>query len=272
VSRSAEWPIAAPGVAFDHIAESYDEVFTRSVVGRAQRAIVWKILAEIFHAGDRILELNCGTGEDALFLGRRGVAVEGCDASEQMIEVARRRKMLEGPELAIQFRQLPTEDIGKLRVRSPFDGALSNFSGLNCVGDLDHVGSDLSALVRKGGNLVFCLSNRICLWELIWFGVRGDLRQGGRRVRGSATGRLGERSVHVWYPTSREIERALSPWFRLLSSRAVGLLVPPSYLEFWASKHPRAISRMADVDRALGDWPVLRGLGDHLLLRFERVQ
>ena len=260
----------AASAAFDRLAGSYDEVFTRSVIGRAQRGIVWKVLAETFRAGDRILELNCGTGEDALFLGRRGVAVEGCDASAEMIGVARRRKILEGTELPIQFRQLPTEEIRRLRGQS-FDGALSNFSGLNCVGELDRVGSDLSALVRKGGNLVFCLSNRVCLWEFVWFGARGNFEKGRRRLGGSTTAQLGERSVHVWYPTLREIARAFSPWFRLRSARAVGLLVPPSYLEFWASRHRKVISVLAGIDWALGHVPIVRELGDHVLLRFERV-
>ena len=270
MSHLAEWPTNAAGAAFDRLAGSYDAVFTRSVIGRAQRGIVWNFLAETFRAGDRILELNCGTGEDALFLGRRGVAVEGCDASAEMIEVARGRQILEGPELPIQFRQLPTEQIGKLRGQS-FDGALSNFSGLNCVGELDRVGSDLAALVRKGGDLVFCLSNRVCIWELVWFGVQGNFEKGRRRLRGSTVAQLGERSVPVWYPTSKEIERAFAPWFQLRSARAVGLLVPPSYLEFWASKHRRVISWLAGIDQAVGPLPILRGLGDHLLLRFERV-
>lgn len=270
MSNLAEWPMHAAGAAFDRLAGSYDEVFTRSVIGRVQRGVVWKVLAETFRPGDRILELNCGTGEDALFLGRRRVTVESCDASAEMIEVAGRRKILEGPELPIQFRQLPTEQIGKLRGQT-FDGALSNFAGLNYVGELDHVGSDLSGLVRKGGSLVLCFSNRVCLWELLWFGVRGNFEKGRRRLGGSTIAHVGEHSVHVWYPTLKEIERAFAPWFGLRSARAVGLFVPPSYLEFWASKHRRVISWLASADGAVSQLPILRFLGDHVLLRFERV-
>ena len=49
---------------------SYDDLFTRSAIGRAQREVVWKILFRHFDPGDHILELNCGTGEDAVFLAR----------------------------------------------------------------------------------------------------------------------------------------------------------------------------------------------------------
>ena len=89
MSNLAEWPMHATGAAFDRLAGSYDEVFTRSVIGRVQRGVVWKVLAETFRPGDRILELNCGTGEDALFLGRRRVTVESCDADRTNREAAR---------------------------------------------------------------------------------------------------------------------------------------------------------------------------------------
>ena len=47
-----------------------------SLIGRAQRRVVTKELDRIFHSGQRILELNCGTGVDALHLaGDIGVGV-----------------------------------------------------------------------------------------------------------------------------------------------------------------------------------------------------
>jgi len=77
------------GRAFDSLAENYDEVFTCSLIGRAQRDAVWGAARAAFTPGSRILEINCGTGEDALFLARQGVIVFACDASEQMIAVAK---------------------------------------------------------------------------------------------------------------------------------------------------------------------------------------
>jgi SAM-dependent methyltransferase len=271
MSVLTEQRLSAAGVAFDAIANSYDDVFTRTVIGRAQREIVWKVLADTFRAGDRVLELNCGTGEDALFLGRRGITVEGCDSSAQMIEVAWKRRALEAPDLPIRFRQLSTEDIRYLRPALPFDGVFSNFSGLNCVKDLARTASELSSLVRRNGRLVFCLSNRICIWELVWFGVRGLFKKGTRRLGGSAVAHLGSKAIRVWYPTVRQIRRAFSPWFELRAVRAVGLFVPPSYLERWAREHAGTISRLASAEWAVGHWPVLRFLGDHVLVEFGKA-
>src|SRR5690242_7730990 len=109
------------GAAFDCLADQYDEVFTNSLVGRAQRNIVWNALEQSILSGQRILELNCGTGEDALHLARRNVSVVACDASARMIEVARRKLRGQGLANRVSFHHLATERIADLRYRAPFD-------------------------------------------------------------------------------------------------------------------------------------------------------
>ncbi len=93
------------------MADTYDATFTESSIGRAQRNVVWSALKRAFRPGDRVLELNCGTGEDALFLAKLGVSVLACDASARMIEVAERRKSLEAPDSSLEFRVLRNEDV-----------------------------------------------------------------------------------------------------------------------------------------------------------------
>ena len=134
-------------LAFDSIAAGYDELFTRSMIGRAQRGAVWDALLDTFEPGAHILELNCGTGEDALFLARHDISVIACDGSEGMIRTARKRKQDEDPDAPIQFKLLPTEQLAKLHPGHLFDGVLSNFSGLNCVSNLDPVVWNLASLV-----------------------------------------------------------------------------------------------------------------------------
>ncbi len=59
-------------VAFDHKASIYDTEFSYSHTGRLQRQRVWAYLeTHVFSEQNsplKILELNAGTGEDALVL------------------------------------------------------------------------------------------------------------------------------------------------------------------------------------------------------------
>ena len=94
---------AASTAVFDGIAERYDEIFTESVIGRAQRRAVWRELERMLAPGQRVLEINCGTGVDAMCMAERGVEVDACDISPRMIDVARRRQEQQAPQAAVRF-------------------------------------------------------------------------------------------------------------------------------------------------------------------------
>ena len=84
-------PVHTP---FDELANSYDADFTSSVIGRMQRKRVWTVLTPLLNEASRslnILEINCGTGEDALQLAGLGHRVIATDASEAMISLAREK-------------------------------------------------------------------------------------------------------------------------------------------------------------------------------------
>ena len=81
---------------FDTFAETYDDDFTHSLLGRLLRPRVWDILAQHFTAGQHILELTCGTGEDAVWLARRGVHVTATDGSAEMVKKAKAKAEEQG--------------------------------------------------------------------------------------------------------------------------------------------------------------------------------
>ena len=260
------WPAAA---AFDAVAGSYDLLFTETAVGRAQRKQVWASLLAAFPPGSRILELNCGTGEDARFLSRQGRSVVACDASAAMLEVARNHAE-EGSRTKVQYLDVANEDLIALAGAAPFHGAFSNFSGLNCVADLAQVARDLARLVMAGGRVLLCLWGRVCVFEVLWYLAHGQPRKAARRLSGKATAHLGGKTIPVFYPTAHEVRRRFSPWFRLHSQRAIGAFVPPSYVEESIRNRPKLLECLERLDSLCTAWPVVRNAGDHMLLEFTR--
>jgi SAM-dependent methyltransferase len=260
----------AAGLAFDALAAEYDEKFTNSRIGRAQRDVVWDMLDRTFRSGEKILELNCGTGEDALHLARLGVSVVACDASARMLDVARCKFAAERFRGSVSFHQLASEHINEIAYRAPFDGVFSNFAGLNCVTDLGHVSDQLAGLVRPGGHMLLCLCARTCVSEILYFGLQFQWKQAFRRCRGFARTEVRGIPVEVRYPTVSQIKRTLSPWFALQEVCAVGLAIPPSYMESWVSRHPFLFRSLLRIDHALRALPGCRILGDHVLLAFTR--
>jgi len=260
---------------FDAIAERYDETFTSSTVGQAQRAAVWRELKKTFREGDRVLDIGCGTGVDACFLADHGVDVVACDSSARMLSVAERRiaSLAQRARGSVQLRQVPAERIATLRKDMPFDGAFSNFGAVNCLEAIPQLARDLAVLLKPGASLSLCLLGPFCLWEIAWYLLRGKRGKAFRRIhRGGVEARLGDGAiVHVRYPRVRAMKRMFAPEFRLRAITGVGVMVPPSYLEAWASGFPRAIKLGVHADLLLSHCPGVRMLADHVVLKFERT-
>jgi len=268
-------PIATPPIQtyWNKAAETYDQEFTDTLVGRAERDMVWEELGRAFRSGQRILELNCGTGVDAVHLAETGVRVLACDIAPGMIAMARRRLNASALADMVDLRVLPTEDIAALRDEGPFDGAFSNFAGLNMVRDLCCVARDLAALLKPGAHVLLCMAGRIAPWEITWYLAHGDLGRAFQRFRPGGVVRLvdGVR-INAYYPSISTMVRTFAPEFRLRSCRGIGISLPPAYAEPWARRFPRVFEGLAGADRWLSRVPGLRALAGHVLLRFERVE
>lgn len=259
------------GLAFDTMAEDYDAAFTDSSIGRAQRNVVWRAARRIFQPGSHILELNCGTGEDALYLASHGLRVTACDASEKMISRAMDRLLASSSSENVEFNILPNEQLDQLPTELHFDGAFSNFSGLNCTENLTPLVEELNRKLIPGASLLFCLSTRVCVWETLYYLGKGRIRKAFRRWSGSTNANVSGHAFAVYYPTVAGLRRTFAPHFRLRAIQGVGLVVPPSYLESSMRKHPSLLRLAVRMDQALHSIPLLRVLGDHVLLHFEKL-
>jgi ubiquinone/menaquinone biosynthesis C-methylase UbiE len=257
---------------WDQTAENYDRLFSETVVGRIQRDAVWRELDKVFQPGMRILELNCGTGVDAVHLAARDVRVLACDLSSKMIAAARRRVGETGLEALVDFRVLATEQIDSLAGDAPFDGAFSNFSGLNCVQDISQAARSLARLLKPGARTLLCMVGRFSLWEMAWHLSKGRPAIALRSLKRKPATHMSAQDVAlVHYPSVSDMRRMFAPEFRLQGWKGIGVAVPPSCLEPFARRFPTTVGGLAKIDRYLGRFPIFRSLGDCVLMQFERL-
>lgn len=248
-------------------ADKYAEVFTETRTGRMWREAVQADLEAAFPPGAVVLEMNCGTGIDAIYLARRGVAVVACDISLRMIEIARQNAAAAGVRDRIEFRVLATEELSTLEEGRLFDGAFSNFSGLNCVRDLVAVRSSLVSHLKPGSRLLLCMLGRYGIWQRLWHLSR---REWSRAIRTPQTRDIGG-AVLVQYPSRSSIIDSFSIGFELRGWKGIGIAVPPSFLENWCTRFPRVTQGLNQLDRRIGRAPILRHLGACILLQFEKT-
>jgi len=261
---SAAAELLPAGAAFDAIAGNFDARFGdwRSV--ETQRRAVRRQLVDLFPVGSRLLEIGGGTGIDAAWLKARGRKVLLTDVSPAMVAEAARKL---GPDAA---EVVAAEQLDRLAERGEhFDGAFSNFAGLNCVSDLAPVGRSLARLVRPGGHVALVVFGCCCPGEMIVETVRGRFGNVLRRARkDDVPASLGGRHFRVRYHRRAEIVAAMAPGFRYEGRTAIGLFVPPSAAEPWISRHPRLLAGLEAADGIAADR--LARFGDHILYRFER--
>ncbi len=86
-----------------------------------------------------------------------------------------------------------------------YDGVLSNFGALNCVGDLHSAAAELHRLIRPGGIAAACFMGRFFWRETVRFAVQFQFAAATRRW----SGRTNWRGIPVWYPTTRPSGAAL---------------------------------------------------------------
>jgi ubiquinone/menaquinone biosynthesis C-methylase UbiE len=258
---------------WDLTAENYDRIFPDSLIGRVQRDAVWRELDKVFQPGMRVLELNCGTGIDAVHLAGRDVRVVACDLSSKMIAAAKQRLSTTGLDERVDFRVLDTAKLERLAVDEPFDGAFSNFSGLNCVRDLSQVAGNLARLLRPGAQTLLCMVGRFSPWEMAWHLAHGSPTLALQRFRRRPTTPMSAPdAVLVHYPSVRDMQQIFAPEFRLRAWRGIGVAVPPSCLETLAQRVPWAVGGLATIDRYISRVPIFRSIGDCVLMQFERMK
>ena len=255
---------------FDGVAGTYDRNFTHTALGRELRERVWQRLEAHFSPGTRVLELNCGTGEDAVWLAERGVRVVATDQSDAMLEVAR-RKIERTASASVELTRLDLEQPEAIFTNSSFDGAFSNFGGLNCVGDVRVLARSLARWLKPGATLVLVVMGPLCLWETLYYLARFEPRTAFRRgKKRRVEARVGGRSLRVSYPWPSELARRFEPEFRLLRWWGLGVALPPTILVDAMEKHPRALRFLQGLEDRISKVRPFSYFGDHFILELER--
>ncbi len=253
---------------FDALASTYDADFTGSPVARELRGRVHDRLAGLFPPGTSALELGCGTGEDALWLGRRGVRVTATDSSARMLEYARARTA-GAPNVTVErldLTNLPDAFHG------PYDAVFANFGVLNVLPGWHELARWLAGRVVTGGGAGFAVMSRACLWEVGWHGLHGDWRTARRRWRGTAPFAVGGGpAVTITYPSARAFADAFASWFRPSHVEALGVFLPPSDVYGVLERRPRLLRGLTALDRRIGRGGWLANLADHFWIEFRRT-
>jgi len=260
--------------AFDHIATTYDDIFTTSVTGQLQRDAVWAYLESILPqlAGTTMLELNCGTGEDAVWFGARGFAVTATDISPQMLNVTHRKAQQHALEQHISTRRLDLGSFNQEAFAGKFDLVFSNFGGLNCIHPhaMSRFFKRLPEILNPGGRFVGVIMPKFCAWETLFFLSKLQFRQAFRRRTSKAVmANLHGVPLKTWYYSPFDIGELAARKFNRVGLKPVGIALPPSYLESFFRSRPGLLLRLNALEKRMSTTTAFAAMADHFIIDLE---
>ena len=246
---------------FDVAAISYDEKFTFSSVGIAQRNLVWHHIKRMnLKEHKTVLEVNCGTGEDAKRWSDLNKAVKSTDISPKMIELAKSKF----PKIDFE-----TLDINKIKkYEENYDLLFSNFGGLNCLSkqELETFFSDVNKQLPAHGRMILVIMGKKCLWDRMFLILKGKWKERNRRNTESFIDvNVDQVPVKTWYYSPKELKNLAGSQFESEGIYPIGLLVPPSYLASRFANKKGLMKFLEFLDRLLS-FRFLANYADHYLI------
>ena len=255
---------------FDKAAQNYDTTFTKSVIGKLQRSLVYESFSKILIAKKpkTILEINCGTGEDAIWLAKQNFEVVATDISSTMIEMAKSKSDIEN----LTFQQADINTIAVDFSTRKFDLLFSNFGGLNCLSitELTSFFKNASQLVSEKGQLILVIMPKNTIWELFYFVLKLDFKNVFRRKKEFAIANVDGEKIKTYYYNPKDIVNLANANFEIKLIQPIGFFVPPSYLEAFFKNKPKWIGFLNAFEQKVKNQSWLSKYADHYVIVLEK--
>jgi ubiquinone/menaquinone biosynthesis C-methylase UbiE len=256
--------------AFSKQSHHYDEDDQANFILQNMREQVYAHVQAYLKPGSNILELNAGTGIDALYFATSGHRVHATDLSSGMITQLRNKAELDAAGGRISFQQLPYNRLEEIQGMK-FDYVFSNFGGLNCIQDLAHVTSQLSSLLRKGSCVTFVVMPPVYLWELLWI-ITGQFKKALRRLnKNGVMAHLEGEYFRTYYHSLPAIRKAFPPSFEFVRSEGLCAISPPPGSHQFASKHRSVYRQLKRGDKLLRNVFPFNRWADHIIVTFRLI-
>jgi ubiquinone/menaquinone biosynthesis C-methylase UbiE len=263
----------AAAKAFSKQAPQFDLLYNDNTIVQYKRKRVREHVKQFLPPHSTILELNAGTGEDAVYFARQGHTVHATDISAGMQDVLIKKVKENQLEKAVTSELCSFTELEDLQQQGPYDFIFSNFAGLNCTSELQKVLASFSHLLKPGGFVTLVLLPRFCLWEFLLL-FKGKFKTAFRRLSGTkgTKAKIDGELFRCWYYNPSFIRKYLKESFRVVGLEGLCTLVPPSYIEHFAEDHSRLYRLLKkNENKWKSKWP-WKVVGDYYIITLQMKQ
>lgn len=251
---------------FDSAAQNYDNQFTNSEIGKLQRNIVYYQIKKHLINCKSILEINCGTGEDAIWLANQNFNVTATDISKKMIEVSQSKSNLEN----LNFCILDINNISQ--EGNMYNLLFSNFGGLNCLtkSELELFLNSAKEVLSDNGKMCLVIMPKYTLWEPLYFLLKLDFKNAFRRKKEVVYANVEGEKVATYYYNPKDIVHLCQSNFEIVEAKPIGFFIPPSYLEPFFKNKKSLLHGLDILENKIKNWSFLSKFADHYIITLQK--
>lgn len=257
--------------AFNKQSAVFDAIYSPNLIIQYKRKRVRDHIERYLPQNSNILELNAGTGEDALYFASKGHHVHATDIAAAMQQALIKKITDAGLSEKVSTELCSFNELNFLHSKGPYDLIFSNFAGLNCTGELDNVIQSFTPLLKPGGLATLVVMPAFCWWETL-LALRGNFKVAIRRFNSKHGVRANVEGIQFtcWYYSPSYIAKAAKNEFDVLAVEGLCTIVPPSYFENFPHKFPRFYKWLQKAENKLkSKWP-WKNTGDYFIITLRK--
>lgn len=251
---------------FSKIYEHYEKLNNESIIDQTMRQQVYAHIERFLQPNQSILELNSGSGIDAVYFAKKGfnvIATDIADGSEKYIGSKIERFNLD----KLSFKKSSFLNLDELKSQH-FDYVFSNFGGLNCTNELEKVVESLNLILKKDAIITFVIMGKYYPWDWIYI-LKGKFKRAFIRFqKNGAFANVEGEVVITNYHTSKKIKSLFKKNFDYLDSENLGLFYP-SVNHTSITKYKNLIKKLIAFDLKFKN-RVPIGIGDYYIITFQK--
>jgi ubiquinone/menaquinone biosynthesis C-methylase UbiE len=250
---------------FSAMAAEYDAMSAWHPVVIWMRSQIRHLVQQQLAPGASILEINAGSGLDALYFATKGYRVHATDVAPGMLDALSEKARRPEAGGRLTHQALSNQDLNAV-TGGPYDLVFSNLGGLNCTDDPAAVTRHFPAVLEPDGAAVLVVMPPLCPWELLQ-ALRGHFGTARRRLSREGTlANVGGERVRTWYHAPGKLAKALGPGFETVALRSFCTFSPPSYFEGFVRRHAGLTAQLQGLDGRVGGRLPFNRVGDFYAL------
>jgi ubiquinone/menaquinone biosynthesis C-methylase UbiE len=257
--------------AFSKQSFGFDEADNQNIILQWMRSRVREHVLGFWKPGEHILEINAGTGLDAIYFAQKGFYVHATDNAPGMLNALDKKVEDLHLEDKITTQRCSFLELEKLNA-GKFGHLFSNFGGLNCTDKLEDVIHSFDALLKPGGTVTLVIMPPICPWELLYL-FKGNFKLAFRRWKKNGTpSHLEGVNFTSWYYNPSAVQKMFGENYSIVSIKGLGITVPPPFLESFPIKHPKLFQKLVTIEKSISTKIPFHSWADHFIISAKKLQ